>query len=378
MKVIVACDSYKGCMTSKQVAKQITAGIHEVNASCEVLSYVIGDGGEGTVQAFKETMHGENVGVATTDAYGRKIQSEYAIIEDGKTAVIEVANIIGLSMHPREKRAPLYAGSYGVGTVMLDAIEKGCKKIIVGLGGSATNDCGIGLLQCLGARFYDANHQYLSPQAVNLDKVRYIDFHRLKELQDIELIAACDVKNHVLGEQGATYVFGRQKGLTQAQLHKIEHGMENFCYQIKRYKKIDLNSLEGGGAAGGLGAIFIGLLGARMESGIDLLLSYGDMEKQIQDCDLVITGEGQSDAQTLFGKVPMGILQVAKRYHKPCICISGALGIGYQKLYDVGFIGVFSIADRAMSFLQALEQAPEKLKNATVAIMRTIDYFSRS
>lgn len=377
MKIVIACDSYKGCMTSKHVARQIEDAIHSLDSSIETKSYVIGDGGEGTVEAFHETMHGHKQPVRTTDAYGKKIESEYTIIEDGHTAVIEVANIIGLNMYERERRMPFFASSFGVGTVLLDAIEKGCKKIIIGLGGSATNDGGMGLLQSLGARFYDAQHKYLSPQAVNLEKIRYIDFHRLKDLKDIELIAACDVKNYLLGEEGATFIFGKQKGFFPNQLRKVDQGMENYRSQIRRYTNIDINTFEGGGAAGGIGAVLIGLLHAHMEPGIELLLRCSDLEEQVSTCDLVITGEGQSDRQTMFGKVPVGILQVSNRYQKPCICISGALGIGYQDLYELGFIGIYSIADRAMTFQQAIENAPEKLTNATIAIMKTILYYTK-
>lgn len=227
-------------------------------------------------------------------------------------------------------------------------------------------------MQSLGARFYDEHHQYLSPQAVNLEKVRYIDFNRLNLLEDIELTVACDVKNHLLGKAGATYTFGKQKGLYPAQLERVDQGMRNFRDQVKRYRHIDLDAFEGGGAAGGIGAVLIGLLGARMVPGIELLLSYSTLEKEIADCDLVITGEGQSDAQTLMGKVPAGIAARAAAANCPIICVSGALGIGYEKLYELGFIGVYSIADRAMSFLQALEQAPAKLQAFIYSLIRTI------
>lgn len=375
MKVVIACDSYKGCMTSREVAQRMEDGIWQVDSNICTKSYIIADGGEGTVEAFHETCHGKKQIVQASDAYGKRIMTEYTIIDDGNTAVIEVANIIGLNMHEREKRAPFFGSSFGVGTVILHAVEMGCKKIIIGLGGSATNDGGMGLLQALGCRYYDSMHQYLSPQAMNLEKVRYMDFNRLNKLEGIELIAACDVKNHLLGENGATYVFGKQKGFYPNQIRKIETGMENFRNQIQRYTSIDINEFEGGGAAGGIGAVLIGLLGAKMIPGIDLLLSCSDIEEEIADCDLVITGEGQSDQQTMYGKVPVGILRLANRYQKPCICISGALGIGYQSLYDLGFIGIYSIADRAMSFQQALEQAPEKLTAATYGIMKTIQYF---
>jgi len=375
MKVVVACDSFKGCMKSEEVGEHIREGIRRLDPDIVVKTYVIGDGGEGTAEAFAKTCCGECVEVETTNAYGRRITTTYALIDQGKTAVLEVANIIGLSMHPREKRAPYFGSSFGVGTVILDAVQRGCKKIIVALGGSATNDGGMGLLQALGCRFYDQHHQYLSPQAVNLEKVRYIDFHRLQTLEGIELIAACDVKNHLLGAEGVTYVFGKQKGFYPNQIKQIDAGMKNYRDQIQRYLHVDINEFEGGGAAGGIGAVLIGILHANMIPGIELLFAYSDIEEEIKTCDLVITGEGQSDRQTMFGKVPVGVLNIAKPYGKPVLCISGALGIGYEELYELGFTGIFSIADRAMTFQQALEQAGTKMEAAVYAIMRTIMTF---
>ncbi len=378
MKIVVACDSFKGCMSSQTVSEHMRAAIHRVDSSIEVKPYVIADGGEGTVDAFAKTCGGEIVKVATTDAYGRKITSYYTIIEAGRAAVIEVANIIGLNMHPREKRTPLFGSSFGVGTVLLDALQHGCKKIIIGLGGSATNDGGMGLLQALGCRFYDYHHRYLSPQAVNLERIRYIDFNRLPSFADVELIAACDVKNRLLGAEGATYIFGKQKGFYPNQIKQIDDGMTNYRNQIERYRKVDIDSFPGSGAAGGVGSVLIGLLGAKMIPGIELLLRYSDIHEAIRDCDFVITGEGQSDRQTMFGKVPVGILNVAKSYEKPVLCISGALGLGYQELYDLGFSGIFSIADRAMTFQQALAQADQKLEAAVYAIVKTIMTFYRT
>ncbi len=375
MKIVVACDSFKGCMSSQTVNEHMNNAIHCVDPTIEVKQYVIADGGEGTVQAFAKLCDGELVEVATSDCYGRKITSNYALIEGGKTAVIEVANIIGLNMYPREKRTPLFGSSFGVGTVLLDALHRGCKKVIIGLGGSATNDGGMGFLQALGCRFYDRHHRYLSPQAVNLERIRYIDFNRFPSLEDVELIAACDVKNHLLGSEGATYVFGKQKGFYPNQIKQIDEGMENYRNQIQRYRNVDINAMAGSGAAGGIGSVLISLLGAKMIPGIELLLSYCDIHDEIRTCDFVITGEGQSDRQTMFGKVPVGILNVAKMYEKPVLCISGALGLGYQELYDLGFSGIFSIADRAMTFQQALAQADQKLEAAVYAIVKTITTF---
>lgn len=370
MKIIIACDSYKRCMTSREAAGQIEQAIRRVDPRIEVVSYTMADGGEGTAAAFCDVCGGRMVQVRTSDAYGKKIEASYALIDDDQTAVIDVASSIGLTMYPREKRNPLLASSYGVGTMLLDAAGRGCRKIIIGLGGSSTNDGGMGLLQSLGARFYDRDHKYLSPQAVNLEKIRFIDFNRLNQLEGIELIVACDVKNHLLGEKGATYTFGRQKGLYLNQLERIDKAMENYRNQIQRYRKVDLDSYEGGGAAGGIGAVLIGLLHAKMVPGIDLLIDSSTLRQQVQDCDLLISGEGQSDAQTMYGKVPAGIAAVAREAGKPIICISGALGLGYEQLYELGFIGIFSIADRAMTFQQALQQAPEKLQAAAYSIIR--------
>ncbi|NBJ63907.1 glycerate kinase [bacterium c-19] len=372
MKVVVACDSFKGCLKSEEVAYHVEQGIHRFDDTIDVISYAIGDGGEGSAEAFAKSCQGIMVKTGATDAYGKKIITEYALIENGQTAVIEVASIIGLSMTPKERRTPFFGSSFGVGTVMLDAVNRGCKKIILALGGSATNDGGMGLLQALGCRFYDNRHKYLSPQAVNLDKIKYIDFNRLNRLDGIEIIAACDVKNHLLGENGATYVFGKQKGFYPNQIKQVDEAMHNYRDQIQRYLDIDINAYEGGGAAGGIGSVVIGILHAKMVSGIQLLFQYCDIEQAIQACDLVITGEGQSDRQTIYGKVPVGVLEIANRYRKPTLCISGALGLGYQELYDLGFIGIFSIADRAMSFQQALDQAGEKMEAAVYTIMKTI------
>lgn len=375
MKVVVAADSFKGCMTSSQVGEYVKEGIHQYDESIDVQTFSIADGGEGTVMAFYETCGGELVEAPCSDAYGKRIHAQYALLDNGQTAVIEVANIIGLSMVERSRRMPLFASSYGVGMVIKDALNRGCKRIIIGLGGSATNDGGMGLLQALGVLYYDSDHQYLSPQAVSLEKVRYIDFNRFHGLGDVELIAACDVKNKLLGENGATFVFGKQKGLYPTQLKRVDAGMENYRNQIQRYKQVDLNEFEGGGAAGGIGSVLIGLLNAKMIPGIELLLSYSKMEEEVKDCTFVITGEGQSDAQTAYGKVPMGILKMAQKYNKPCIILSGALGKGYEVLYEEGFAGIYSIADCAMSFPQALAMAPEKLKAGAYSLIRTIDTF---
>lgn len=374
MKVLVACDSFKGCMSSNKANQCIKKGIKKVNKNNEVYTYSIGDGGEGTMRAFHESMNGKLISCKVKDAYFKDIDVEYTLIEQGKTAVIDVASVIGLNQYERDERRPLYATSYGVGQLLLDAKNRKVKRIIIGLGGSSTNDGGMGLLNAIGVRFYDANHEYLKTSAFSLNQVKYVDFKPMINFDNIEIIVASDVKNKLLGKDGATYAFGKQKGLKPNQIRGVEQGMKNYADCFK-YKGYDLNNIIGGGAAGGIGAVLCAVLKGKIQSGLELLFKYNHIEDKIKEVDLVITGEGQSDYQTAFGKAPVGVLNLAKKYNKPCLCISGALGIDYEKLYDEGFIGIFSIADRAMSFKQALACAPEKLEQTTYSIIKLITYY---
>lgn len=376
MKIVIASDSYKGCMTSLEVANIMKKAILNVDPSIDVTCFPVGDGGEGTLDAFVEVCKGTYEIVNAKEAYGKEVQSKIGWIESGTTAIIEISSIIGLHMYAKEKRNALYASSYGVGQLLLHVKRKGCKKIILALGGSATNDGGMGLLCALGVRFYDEQHKPLKAMASNLAKIEHIDITHMEDFSDIECIAACDVKNTLLGIQGATHIFGKQKGLFPNQIKKVEKAMAHYAMKMKDVG-FCLDEVEGGGAAGGIGSIFLQVLHAQMQPGIKLLFSYNNIEEAIKHCDLVITGEGQSDKQTLYGKVPMGVITIANTYNKPCICISGALGLEYKKLYDAGFIGIYSIADRAMSFSQAISHAPEKLEAATYTIMKTIIHFKR-
>lgn len=374
MKIVVASDSYKGCLSSKEANTAIEKGIKRVNEKIEVSSFQCGDGGEGSMEAFVSATGGEIVKVDVHDAYHKMISSCYGLIENGKTAIIEVGKVIGLTMYPKEERAPMYASSYGVGEMLAHALKRGCTKIILALGGSSTNDGGMGLLAGIGVRFYDENHTYLRAMPKNLSKIAYIDTRKMMDFSNVECIAACDVKNYLLGESGATYVFGPQKGMYPNQLKQVEKGMIHYCEQMKKCG-YHLDKCEGGGAAGGIGAVFIEVFKAKMVSGVDLLFSYNHIEEEIRNCDLVITGEGQSDIQTMYGKLPVGVLRIANRYHKPCICISGALGLEYKKLYELGFAGIYSIADRPMSYEKALELAKIKLEDCTYSIVKTIQHF---
>lgn len=374
MRVVIACDSYKGCMSSKEVADIMESAIHRVNETIHVDKFLVGDGGEGTMEAFVAACGGEYVDVMCRDTYGKKIATQYALLDDHKTAIIEVARILGLTMYRREKRAPLYSSSYGVGQVLCDAYRRGCKKIILSLGGSGNADGGMGMLEALGMRFFDRSNKRLKGMTINLERIAHIDTSELLDFSNVQCIAAYDVKNYLLGAEGATILYGKQKGLFPNQIKRVEKGMNNYCVKMLE-NGYDLNKYESGGACGGLSAAFQGVLHANAQNGLSLLFGYNHIEEAIAKCDLIITGEGQSDYQTKYGKVPTGVIKVANKYRKPCVCISGALGLKYKELYELGFIGIYSIADRAMTFLQAIAGAKEKLDATTYSVMKTIMCF---
>lgn len=374
MKIVIASDSYKGCMSSKTVMQQMRKAIHDVDEQIEVSAFLTGDGGEGTMDAFVESVHGRYIDICVHDTYGKRINTHYALIDNDTCAVIEVASIVGLNMYARDVRVPLYSSSYGIGEAIVHAYHQNVDRIILLLGGSGNADGGMGMLCALGMRFYDKDHHYLKGMTCNLEKIAYIDDRRLLDFFNIDCIAACDVNNDLLGEKGATLFYGKQKGLFPNQMRRVEKGMIHYSNLMKK-QGYCIFGQAGCGAAGGVAGAFMGVTHAIKKSGLELLFQYNHIEEAIAQCDLVITGEGQSDAQTMYGKVPAGIVALANRYHKPCICISGALGLEYTKLYDLGFIGIYSIADRAMTFAQAIENAPQKLYDTTYSLIKTIRYF---
>lgn len=373
MKIIVACDSFKGCMSSKEVEKYIRRGILKANPNHEVFTFPMADGGEGTAMVFCDIIQGKTIDVLTVDAYGKKLFTQYCISQDSNLAIMDVASCIGLNMTPKEKRNPMIASSRGVGIMMKDAISRGCKKLIIGLGGSATNDGGMGILSEFGVRFYNSKRELLVPSVYALAQIAFIDKRYARLPKDIEIICACDVKNHLLGKNGATYVFGKQKGIYLNQMAEVEKGMAHYCMKLQQTFHVDVNEYEGSGAAGGIGSVLLGVMKAKRFSGIDLVVEYSGLKEHLQDADLVITGEGQTDAQTLYGKLPFGIAHLARSFNVPCVCLSGALGIGYEAMYNEGMIGIFSSADRAMTFQMALQTGNEKLEALAFSLTKFMD-----
>ena len=373
MNIVVACDSFKGCMSAPEAVRSIEKGIIRANPEHKVHAYPMADGGEGTSEVFARYSQGRLVECSVADAYGKPVTARYCWNEKDKVAIMDAASAIGLNRTPRERRNPMIASSSGVGMLMRDAIDRGAREIIIGLGGTATNDGGMGLLAEFGAVFYDSSRQILPPCTYSLDRIAFIDKRRCRLPRHVKITVACDVKNHLLGENGATYVFGRQKGLYTTQMVQVDEAMVHYRDKIRQTFHVDMDAQEGSGAAGGIGGLLLSVFGASMVPGIELIMEYSGLEDAIAKADLVITGEGQTDRQTLFGKVPYGVATLARKHQVPCICLSGALGPGYEGMYDAGCIGVFSTADRAMDFSTALRTGKQKLEDLAYSVIRLAD-----
>ena len=371
MKIIVASDSYKGCLSSLEVAHIMEQAINDVDPTIEVRKVCVADGGEGFVEAMVHACKGRVRTCRCVDSMLSPIEGQYGVIYND-TAVIEVAKIVplikrkGVILHPEK------CSSFGVGLMIKEAISQGYRNIIIGLGGSCTNDGGMGLLNALGVNFYDSYGTKLYPKAENLSYIDYVDVSHMLDVSGVNVLVACDVKNPLLGQNGATYVFGPQKGVTEAWLPILERGMENYCRKVQDALGIDLNTFEGGGAAGGMGAVLLGFLNAKMRMGIEVVLDAVDFDDLLVDADCVFTGEGQTDAQSLQGKAVFGILKHAKEYNVPLIVVSGALREGYQKLYDYGVSGCYSIVNSPIAYPQAFQLARRNLYNTTYSLVKTM------
>ena len=340
MKIIVAIDSFKGCLTSAEANQAASEGILAKMPDAKVVQMPVSDGGEGFLEAFQAAMGGEIVEVNVKDPLMRTIVAQYLI--QGDTAVIEIAKASGLTLLSPDDRNPMVATSYGTGQLVVDAVRRGCKRIIVGLGGSATSDCGIGMLRAI----IDALAKDGS----------WDDVH---ELDDVHFTIATDVTNPLCGENGAAYVFGPQKGASHDDVLALDARAKRFAEASAKHLGCDFQNTPGAGAAGGLGYAFLQYMNADCRSGIDLLLDTIHFDDLLQDTDLVITGEGSADRQTLMGKLPFGILQRAQRHHVPVMLIAGRIA-DEQLLLDAGFSRVACINPPNLPLEIALQPATAK------------------
>ena len=368
-KIVVASDSFKGSLTSLDVAQNVEKAIREVYPLCDVLKVNVADGGEGTMEALQQTLGGVRVSLVVKDPLGREIEATYVILNDGITAVVEMSAASGLPLLKSDERNPLKTSTYGTGQLICDALDRGCRKILVGIGGSATNDAGMGMLQALGFRFFDAQGKQLQPVGENLQLVSSIDSTgRHPDLDKTEFVVACDVKAPLYGRNGAAYVFAPQKGADQKMVEMLDAGLRHFSEVSSAMAGYDCSQMQGTGAAGGLGYAFRQYLDARLERGIEMVLDAIGFDDIISGADLVITGEGRVDSQTLTGKTPFGVAQHAHRQRIPVVVIGGSVEIDVLQVREAGFNDVIQVTPLDMSLSVAMrpEVAAENVYNAII------------
>lgn len=374
MKILVLMDSFKGSLTSMEAGQAVKEGISGVDSQTEVAVYPFADGGEGTLDAFLAAdKNSKKTDVIVSDPLGRMVKSGYGILGDG-TAVIEMAGAAGLCLLKDEERNPLHTTTRGVGELIKHAVEHGCRRFIVAIGGSATNDCGTGMLSELGCRILDESGRQICDGALGLKDAASIDTEKmLPELKECSFVIASDVKNPLYGERGASRIFAPQKGASPDDVEFMDEWMRHFSDIVKRsYTGADPMA-EGAGAAGGMGYALQIFLGGVMEPGADVLLKRTDIEKEIKSSDLIITGEGRIDSQTAMGKAPARIAAAAKKYNKPVIAICGCMGEGVEKCHDIGIDAIFPIVSGVMTLKEAMkkETAFANLKRTSEEVIRT-------
>ena len=343
-------DSFKGSLSSAEAEAAVAEGLRRVFPSAGIVTVPASDGGEGMTEAFIAATGGAVVSARVHDALMRPIEAEYGIVDDsslltgGRTAVIEVAAAAGLARLSLSERNPMLTTSFGVGEMIADALFRGCRRFVVGVGGSATNDAGLGMMEALGARFYASDGSALSPCGGNLSQIARIDLSGLRpELPSASFVVACDVRNPFCGPSGAACVFAPQKGASAEQTTTLDAGMRHVASLIQAISGIDLFSLPGTGAAGGLAGAFYGFLGAQLRPGVEVFTEISGLEEKIASSNLVITGEGKADSQTLMGKLPFGVLSLALRRHVPVVLVAGLVE-NHSELLSAGFSAVLQAA----------------------------------
>lgn len=363
MKIVIAPDSFKDSLSAKQVANAIAEGLQDVMPNVECCCIPVADGGEGTMVALIDATGGRYFDVEVMDPLQRKISAQFGVLGDGETAVIEMANASGIELLEAGQRNPMVTTSYGTGQLILAALEMGVKKIIVAIGGSATNDGGIGMMTALGARFNDSDGHQVAYGGNGLHNIVSIESDQLDaRLNDVEFICACDVDNPLTGEKGASAVFGPQKGASSEMVEQLDLGLKNYAQRIHHQLGKDVEFVPGSGAAGGLGAALLAFLNAELKPGIDIVLQAVELEKHLENADIVITGEGRIDGQTIHGKTPVGVSRLAQSKGIPTVALAGALGEGCRSLRSAGIAGCFSVLSKPCTLTEALENAEENVR----------------
>lgn len=370
--IVLAPDSFKGSISSVDAAAAIEKGLRQVLPNASIVSIPMADGGEGTTDALLSSVGGELFSLSVTGPLGEPVTAVWARLADG-SAVIEMASAAGLTLVPPELRDPAAATTRGVGELICAALDAGCRRFLIGIGGSATNDGGAGMAQALGAALLDRAGRELGPGGLALADLANIDISGLdSRLRNCRIMTACDVTNPLTGPLGASAVYAPQKGAAPEQVRLLDSALVNYGEKLKEAFGRDIGSVPGAGAAGGLGAGLCAFCGAEMRSGIDLVLELSGAEELIRRADLVITGEGKTDASSAMGKVPSGIGALAKRFGVPAICLTGCADESAKALYDLGISAVVPITDRPMSLDLSMQNAPALLSAAAERLARLL------
>ena len=364
MKILVAPNAFKEALSAKEAGEAIKGGLLRALPNSDIVVLPIADGGDGTIEVLVEATNGEFIEKEVTGPLGERVVAKFGILGDGETAVIEMARSSGLALVPREKRNPAITTTYGVGELIRSALERGAKRILVGIGGSATNDGGAGMAQALGAKLLDKDGNELPFGGLALKDLASIDISNFHPLaKECEVIVMADVKNPLCGPEGASYVYGPQKGGTKELIEELDRALFNFAQVIKRDLGKDILNLPGAGAAGGLGGGLVAFLNARLRPGIDVVLEILNIEERLKGVDIVISGEGKIDGQTIFGKGPAGIAKKAKEKAIPVILLGGAVDEDADILRKEGLVdALFYITRGPITLEESIRQTREQLE----------------
>lgn len=378
MNIVVAIDSFKGSLSSLEAGYILKERIESLKQD-HVQVFPLADGGEGTMKTLVDGLHGTYHTLQVCGPTKEKINACYGVIKD--TVVIEIAQAAGLTLVPTSQRCPLDTTTYGVGEMIIDALNRGYRHFLIGLGGSATNDGGIGMLSALGYRFYDQNGHLCIYGARQLENICKIDDQYVHPaLKDAIFEVACDVRNSLCGKEGSSFVFGPQKGADDLMVKRMDRALDHFSTCVKEVFQLDTKNVPGVGAAGGLGYAFLTFLKASLKPGVEMVLDYLKIAESVREADLVITGEGRLDRQTTMGKAPYGIAQLAKKHHKKVIAFAGCLGEGVEMCHEVGIDAYFPILRTMLTKEKALnkEIAKKQLGETAIEVFRLIHMMEKS
>lgn len=369
--IVLAPDSFKESMSAKEACIAMEKGIKKVNENIKCVHVPMADGGEGTMQSLVDATNGEVYSLEVVGPLGNKVQAEYGILGDGEVGILEMASASGIHLVSLEKRNPLITTTYGTGELIKACLDKGVKKLLIGIGGSATNDGGAGVIQALGGKLLDKDENELGFGGGELGKLHTIDLTNFdRRLNDVIVEVACDVNNPLCGEKGASNVFGPQKGATSEMVTLLDNNLRHYANIIKEQIGMDVLEVPGAGAAGGLGAGLMSFLNGTLKKGIEMVIEYAGLEEKVKEADMVWTGEGSIDFQTQYGKTPLGVATVAKKYDKPVVAFAGKIGDNIDVLYEKGIDSIFGIMKGVTSIEEALENGKENIEKTAENVIR--------